>query len=112
MKDCILYRAVTAWEWEDIKNQGNSFRSIPRSLEDKQFAISEACGHYYGREIVQRMDRVDYILLKVIIDVHQYCAEGRIMRLDDCDAVSIDRDELNHFNTCILKIEVVLRHEN
>lgn len=112
MTECILYRAVASWEWEDIKTQGNRFRGVPRSLEDKQFAVSEDCGHYYGREIVQRMDRVDYILLKVRVDTNQYCATGRVMRLDDCNAVSIDRDELHHFNTCILNIEVVIRHEN
>ena len=99
---CILYRAVTKREYNDIVAQGNRFRSIERSLEAKQFAVNEDCGHYYGREIVMRLDRVEYILIQVILDVQKYCSE--VFRLDDCDAVSIDKDDLEAFNNAISKL--------
>jgi len=88
--DCILYRAVTPVEYQDIVNQGNRFRSTEFSLEDKQFAINEDCGHYYGREIVMRCDKVDYILIKVTVSKSFFCIG--VIQLDSCDAISIDRD--------------------
>jgi hypothetical protein len=100
--DCILYRAVTQREYDDIIAQGNRFRCIERSLEAKQFAVSELCGHYYGREIVTRIDRVQYILIQVIVNIRKFCND--VMRLDECDAVSIDIRRLEEFNNAIVSI--------
>ncbi|WP_207425052.1 hypothetical protein [Pedobacter sp. SYSU D00535] len=101
----ILFRAVTQTEYDDIIAQGYRFRCTERTLEAKQFAISEECGHYYGREIVMKIDRVPYILLRVVININSVCKE--IMRLDDCDAVSIDMRVLNEFNDAILRIDPI-----
>jgi len=100
--ECILYRAVTQWEYDDIIDQGNRFRCIERSLEAKQFAVSEACGHYYGREVVMRVDRVKYILIQVVLNIQHFCND--VLRLDDCDAVSIDQQYLDPFNNAIVQI--------
>ncbi len=97
-----LYRAVTQREYNDIVAQGNRFRCIERSLEAKQFAISEECGHYYGKEIVMRLDRVPYILVQVVINIQEFCRN--VMQLDDCNGVSIDKSELDSFNNAILSI--------
>jgi hypothetical protein len=99
---CILYRAVTQMEYDDIIANGNRFKCIDRSLEVKQFAISEQCGHYYGREVVMKIDRVQYILVQVVLSLHQFC--GNVMRLDDCDAVSIDKQDLDSFNEAIVQL--------
>lgn len=103
--ECILFRAVTQREYDDILNQNNRFRCIPRGLEAKQFAVSEECGHYYGREIVMGIDKVHYILLKVVLDIQRFCKE--VMRLDDCNAVSIDMQYLEEFNNAIVSIAPV-----
>jgi hypothetical protein len=103
--ECILYRAVTQLEFDDIIAQGNRFRCIERSLEAKQFALSEQCGHYYGREVVMRLDRVQYILIRVVLNLQRFC-EG-VMRLDDCDAVSIDKQDLESFNNAIVHLSPV-----
>lgn len=103
--ECILYRAVTQKEYDDIIAHGNRFRCIERSLEAKQFAISEQCGHYYGREIVMRIDRVEYILIQVVLNIQKFCNE--VMRLDDCDAVSIDKQHLDIFNNAIVHLSPV-----
>lgn len=103
--DCILYRAVTQTEYDDIVNQGNRFRSIISSLEDKQFAIDEDCGHYYGREIVMRCDKVDYILIKVTVSISSYCDD--VINLDNCKGVSVDRDLIEEFNDSIISFERV-----
>jgi hypothetical protein len=103
--ECILYRAVTQKEYDDIIAQGNRFRCTERSLEAKQFAISEQCGHYYGREVVMRLDRVQYILIRVQLNLKLFCNE--VMRLDDCDAVSIDMQYLESFNNAIIHITPV-----
>src|SRR5689334_3432632 len=100
--DCILYRAVTQSEYDDIIAQGNRFRCILRGLEAKQFAVNEDCGHYYGREIVMKIDRVQYILIKVVLSLEEFC--GGVMRLDDCDAVSIDKKNLDSFNAAIVEV--------
>jgi len=100
--ECILYRAVTQREYNDIVIQGNRFRCIERSLEAKQFAVSENCGHYYGKEIVMRLDKVPYILLQVVLNIQIYCDNA--MQLDDCNGVSIDKQELEIFNDSILRI--------
>lgn len=100
--ECILYRAVTQREYDDIIAQGNRFRCTERSLEAKQFAISEECGHYYGREVVMRIDKVQYILVQVILNLQQFCED--VMRLDDCDAVSIDKRFLDRFNEAIVQL--------
>ena len=97
-----LYRAVTQREYNDILAQGNRFRCIERSLEAKQFAITEECGHYYGKEIVMRLDRVPYILVKVVLNIQKYCKN--VMQLDDCNGVSIDKHDLESFNSAILQI--------
>jgi hypothetical protein len=97
--ECVLYRAVTQREYDDIVNQGNRFRCIERSLEAKQFAVTEECGHYYGREIVMRLDKVQYILIRVVLNVKMFCDD--VMRLDECDGVSIDMQDLEHFNNSI-----------
>ncbi len=102
MKMCTLYRAVTQSEYNDIIAQGNRFRCIPRSLEAKQFAVSAECGHYYGREVVMRLDRVAYILIAVILDEQQFCQD--VMHLDDCDGVSINMLDLPAFNDAIVSI--------
>jgi hypothetical protein len=104
---CILYRAVTQWEYEDILAQGNRFRPKPDggSLEVKQFAISEQCGNYYGKEIVQRWDNVDYILIRVELNVPEFCKD--VMPLDDCFAVSIQYNSLNEFNNAIVEFSVI-----
>jgi hypothetical protein len=103
--ECILYRAVTQREYDDIIAQGNRFRCTERSLEAKQFAISEACGHYYGREVVMRIDRVQYILIQVVLNIQKFC--GDVMRLDECDAVSIDMRLLDYFNDAIIQISPI-----
>ena len=103
--DCILFRAVTQREYDDIIKQGYRFRSTERSLEDKQFAISEDCGHYYGREIVMKLDRVQYILLRVVVNIQRFCEQ--VMQLDDCQAVSIDREQLEAFNNAIDRIDPI-----
>ena len=103
--ECILYRAITQREYNDIVAQGNRFRCVERSLEAKQFAVNEECGHYYGREIVMRLDRVQYILIKVELNLQQFCQE--IMRLDDCNAVSIDLQDLALFNEAIIRISPI-----
>ena len=103
--ECILYRAVTQREYDDIIKQGNRFRCIERSLEVKQFAISEECGHYYGKEIVRRIDRVEYILVRVVINNKLFCND--VMRLDDCDAVSIDMQNLEEFNNAITSVNPI-----
>lgn len=100
--ECILYRAVTQIEYDDIISQGNRFRCTERSLEAKQFATSETCGHYYGREVVMRLDRVQYILVRVVLNLQYFCQD--IMRLDDCDAVSIDKQYLDSFNEAIIQL--------
>ncbi len=100
--ECILYRAVTQREYDNIIALGNRFRCIPRGLEAKQFAISEECGHYYGREIVLKYDKVQYILVKVVLNLHQFCKD--VLRLDDCDAVSIDKHNLENFNDAIINL--------
>lgn len=97
-----LYRAVTQREYNDIISQGNRFRCIERSLEAKQFAVTEECGHYYGKEIVMRLDRVPYILLQVIINIREFC--NNVMQLDDCNGVSIEMVDLDRFNGSILQI--------
>ena len=97
--ECILYRAVTKWEYNDIVAQGNRFRCTERSLEAKQFAVSEDCGHYYGREIVMKFDKVEYILVQVILNVQQFCDE--VMPLDNCTGVSIHIQNLELFNDAI-----------
>jgi hypothetical protein len=99
---CILYRAVTQREYDDIIAQGNRFRCIPRGLEAKQFVVNEECGHYYGREIVMRCDRVQYILIQVVLNLERFCQE--ILRLDDCNAVSVDEKDLVTFNQAIENI--------
>jgi hypothetical protein len=99
---CTLYRAVTQIEYNDILILGNKFRCIERSLEVKQFAVSETCGHYYGREIVMRLDRVQYILLRVTLSIQAFCND--IIQLDDCDGVSIDKSVLEEFNSAIIQI--------
>jgi hypothetical protein len=103
--ECILYRAVTQREYDDIIAQGNRFRCTERSLEAKQFARSEDCGHYYGREIVMRIDKVQYILLRVVLNIQHFCND--VMRLDDCDAVSIDKQYLENFNGAIVNLTPV-----
>jgi hypothetical protein len=103
--ECILYRAVTQKEYDDIIAQGNRFRCIERSLEAKQFAISEECGHYYGREVVMRIDRVQYILIQVVLNINRFCND--VMRLDDCNAVSVDMRDLEHFNDAIINISPI-----
>lgn len=103
--ECILYRAVTQREYEDIIAQGNRFRCTERSLEAKQFAISEKCGHYYGREVVMRIDRVQYILIQVVLNLQQFCSD--VMRLDDCEAVSIDKQDLDRFNEAIVNLSTI-----
>lgn len=103
--ECILYRAVTQREYDDIIAQGNRFRCTERSLEAKQFAISEQCGHYYGREVVMRIDRVQYILVQVVLNLQQFCSN--VMRLDECDAVSIDKQYLEIFNNAIINLSPV-----
>lgn len=103
--ECILYRAVTQREYDDIIAQGHRFRCTERSLEAKQFAINEDCGHYYGREVVMRLDRVQYILVQVVLDIQLFC-QG-IMRLDECDAVSIDKQDLEDFNDAITRITAI-----
>ncbi len=103
--ECILYRAVTQREYDDIVAQGNRFRCTERSLEAKQFATTELCGHYYGREVVMRLDRVQYILVQVVLNIQQFCED--VMRLDDCDAVSIDKQYLDSFNESIVQVTPV-----
>ncbi len=103
--ECILYRAVTQREYDDIVVQGNRFRCTERSLEAKQFATSEHCGHYYGREIVMRIDKVQYILVQVVLNIQHFCND--VMRLDDCDAVSIDKQFLENFNGAIVNLTPV-----
>ena len=100
--ECILYRAVTQKEYDDIIAQGNRFRCTERTLEAKQFAISEQCGHYYGREIGMRIDRVQSILIRVVLNMHMFC--NKKIRLDDCDAVSIDKQHLDSFNNAIVHL--------
>lgn len=100
--ECILYRAITQREYDDILSQRNRFRCIPRGLEAKQFAVSEECGHYYGREIVMAIDRVQYILIRVVLNIQAFCSD--IMQLDDCNAVSIDMQNLEEFNDAIVSI--------
>lgn len=100
--ECILYRAVTRREYDDIIAQNNRFRCVQLMMEVKQFAVSEECGHYYGREIVMKLDRVPYILIQVILDVKKFCEE--VLRLDDCNAVSIDLKDLEEFNRAIIEI--------
>lgn len=100
--ECILYRAVTQREYDDIVNRGNQFRCKPGMLECKQFAISEICGHYYGREIVMRNDMVEYILIQVVLNIQMFCND--VMRLDDCDGVSIDMQNLEEFNNAITRV--------
>ncbi len=97
-----LYRAVTQREYNDIVAQGNRFRCTERSLEAKQFAVTEECGHYYGKEIVMRLDRVPYILLQVIINIKEFC--NNVMQLDDCNGVSIEKTDLDRFNGSVLQI--------
>lgn len=97
-----LYRAVTQREYNDIVLQGNRFRCIEQSLGAKQFAVTEECGHYYGKEIVMRLDRVPYILLQVIINIQEFC--NNVMQLDDCNGVSIEKADLDRFNGSILQI--------
>lgn len=101
----ILYRAVTQREYNDIVIQGNRFRCIERSLEAKQFAVSEYCGHYYGKEIVMRLDKVPYILLQVVLNIQIY--GNNVMQLDDCNGVSIDKLELENFNNAIIRIKPI-----
>jgi hypothetical protein len=103
--ECTLYRAVTQREYNDIITQGNRFRCTERSLEAKQFAVSEDCGHYYGREIVMRIDKVQYILVQVVLNNQHFCND--VMRLDDCDAVSIDKQFLDNFNCAITHLAPV-----
>jgi hypothetical protein len=100
--ECILYRAVTQREYNDIIVLSNRFRCTERSLEAKQFAVTENCGHYYGREIVMRLDKVPYILLQVVLNIQIYC--NNVMQLDDCNGVSIDKQELENFNDSIIRI--------
>lgn len=102
---CILYRAVTELEYTDIVDQGNKFRVTKYSLEAKQFAVSEDCGHYYGREIVMKIDQVDYYLVEVIVDKDKFCLD--VMRLDECDAVSIHFELLEEFNTSIISLKTL-----
>jgi hypothetical protein len=103
--ECILYRAITPREYNDIKSQGDRFRCIERSLEAKQFALTEECGHYYGKEIVMQFDRVNYILIQVVLNIQKFCADK--IKLDDCTAVSIDKSNLNDFNNAIQSLTVV-----
>lgn len=103
--ECVLFRAVTQREYDDIIKQGNCFRCIEKSLEVKQFAISEECGHYYGKEIVMRLDRVPYILIKVVLQKQDFCKD--ILRLDDCNAVSVDLHDLSEFNKAIISVDQI-----
>ena len=103
--ECTLYRAITQREYDDIIDQGNRFRCTERSLEAKQFAVNEDCGHFYGREVVMRLDKVQYILVQVVLNIQMFCQD--ILRLDDCDAVSIDKGDLEEFNNAITRITAV-----
>lgn len=103
--ECILYRAITPREYNDIVSQGNRFRCIERSLEAKQFALTKECGHYYGKEIVMQFDRVNYILIQVVLNIQKFCADK--IRLDNCNAVSIDKSNLNEFNNAIQSLTVI-----
>lgn len=103
--ECTLYRAVTQREYNDIVSQGNRFRCTERSLEAKQFAVTENCGHYYGKEIVMRLDKVPYILLQVVLNIQIYC--NNVMQLDDCNSVSIDKQELENFNDSIIQVTII-----
>jgi hypothetical protein len=100
--ECVLYRAITPREYNDILTQGNCFRCTNESLEAKQFAVNEDCGHYYGKEIVMRFDKVQYILIQVVLDIKKFCDEKLL--LDDCTAVSIDKKNLDDFNAAITSI--------
>lgn len=102
---CILYRAVTQREYDDIIALGNKFRCTDRSLEAKQFAINESCGHYYGKEIVMRIDKVQYILIQVVLSIDLFCSD--VMQLDDCKAVSVDKRNLDEFNNAIVGLTPV-----
>ncbi|MCW3070478.1 MAG: hypothetical protein JWO44_368 [Bacteroidetes bacterium] len=99
---CTLYRAITQREYDDILTQGNRFRIREFTLEAKQFAVSEECGHYYGREIVMRFDRVNYILLRVTLNLSAFCQD--VMVLDDCRGVTIPFDRLEGFNNAITEL--------
>lgn len=100
--ECILYRAVTQREYDDILKQNNRFRCTERSLEAKQFAVTEECGHYYGREVVMRFDHVQYILIQVVLNIKDFCKD--VLQLDDCNSVCIDMQDLDEFNNAITGI--------
>ena len=102
---CVLYRAITQREYDDIVELGNRFRIREFTLEAKQFAISEECGHYYGHHIVEQFDRVPYILVRVELLEERFCAET--MPLDDCIGVSIDQNEIEAFNASIVSFDVI-----
>ena len=100
-----LYRAVTKREYNDILLQDKHFRCTEWSLEAKQFATTEQCGHYYGKEIVMRLDKVPYILLHVVINNQMFI--NNVLSLDNCTAVSIDKKDLDHFNAAIISISPI-----
>ena len=102
---CQLFRAVTKNEYDDISSKGNRFRPQPGGIECKQFAVSEDCGHYYGREVVRKLDHVDDILLRVVLSKDVFCLG--VIVLDNCKAVAIDRTQIDDFNECIVEIAVV-----
>ena len=104
---CTLFRAVTQWEYDDIQQQGNRFRSSYErsSLEVKQFAVSEKCGHYYGKVVVQQYDNVHYILVRVELNIDSFCDD--VMQLDDCFSVCIYPENMNQFNEAIVECSIV-----
>lgn len=99
---CTLYRAITQREYDDILAQGNRFRIREFTLEAKQFAVSEECGHYYGREIVMRLDRVHYILLRITVKLNEFCQD--VMRYDDCDGITVYAEQIDTFNNAITEL--------
>ena len=103
----FVYRAVTQWEYDDIISQNYQFRPSVKhsSLEAKLFTYDLDCGHYYGRAIVQQFDNVDYILLKVNVPNNNYFEPAR--QMDDCDAVSVNYDDLDAFNKSIIEISKI-----
>jgi hypothetical protein len=109
----VLYRAVSDAEQEDIKTH-NHFRIQLNTLEAKQFFFTEhAVQEYIAFAIFREFIPPYTYILTVSIDdqCFEHVTHDR-QELDGHDAISIDKEHLQHFNEFISFVEVYVIENN